>query len=892
MEVKKRLLGRLMAGVGSLWLLSFPGVLGNEAKVSESSSLGSESFLEREKAGEELWKGGEESFNLLTALSLCDDPEVVWRSRRILRWVDMEITPETPREVRDMVESYLVASNARERELIYNNLLERGAYIQLFRLPRHVTDEKVARNLAVRVAELAGQIAEEKILAGLDEEALAILEDAKVANTGAMRWISLVSALGLGEKYWSEMSRKEQIMFARWEGNVDLLDELVDSDHEVRLTLRLLDGEVVPYLEQKEKLANIIGIRARIGKAHLTGQEDGENVKQIVDQLLATLEEKGVEQSMDILTMLAQMGYVKETLPYFETANASSMFGYYHGAERIEEAFRVMGLKLGEPVPEEWIQDVIGKVEGRFDIDNEGVGRIFSVGDFYLNRGEEEEARRLFMALLEKMDQFGITEVKKFLSTLVGKTDYVDYTSYTGFPEFVIEVAQKREEKSFQPQSFLMDTFDSNKGVLQIYRFLKLWDPEMDEWERVRAVLAIFGRKVDFPREQELEIIAALEKQAKDRDSPEEWRTLSFIGNSRGNLALVEKATNALKENGAVREYDLVELASLYLAGDRFEEAATLLTKIVDNGEGRLNLLPRLVVCLECAGRKEEAEERRQFLEKLALGDGSWLVTLGAYWGLVGNWEKQHELYQRALLQLPSESSRWAGQVLNLGEVSYRARKWRQAAALKEVGVISGAILRIKGLARDPSSYIRERGCIDFARAMEAFEEGEMKLGAHYFDRMMERSAVESYFAEDVFAELRRAQLHEQAERLWEKMIPTYRRSLELFPKCANTYNTVAWGASRAACDLEEASKWVDIALEKSPGTSSYFDTKAEVFFAKGEREKALHWSQVACEYSQNVNDLALLRGQYRHFRDDPLPLGGLSEKERLPEFEEGGKEE
>ena len=264
-----------MNEVKGLLLASLSGIFcseiatGNQeenGKPAEEAVLGSDTFEERELAANELWGKGKESLNLLNAMALSDDPEQSWRARQILRWVDLEMTPETPDEIVDLVERYLTAPNAQEREKIYALLLGKEAYVQLFRLPKHISDEVVARNLAERVAELAGQVARKKILAGYDDEALAILEDAKNARAGQLRWVSLASALGKREELWDGLSDEDKMRFARWEGNVELVRSLAKPEHAVQLSLQLLDGEVLPFLEKRGAANNSEGIRARVAK--------------------------------------------------------------------------------------------------------------------------------------------------------------------------------------------------------------------------------------------------------------------------------------------------------------------------------------------------------------------------------------------------------------------------------------------------------------------------------------------------------------------------------------------------------------------------------------------------------------------------------------------------
>ena len=878
-----------MSEVKSLLLASLGGLFCSEVvhgnqeedgKPAEEAVLGSDTFLERERAAHELWEEGRDSLNLLNAMALSDDPEQSWRARQILRWVDLEMTPETPEETVELVESYLTAPNAQEREKIYNQLLDKEAYVQLFRLPRHIADEVVARNLAERVAELAGEVAEEKILGGYDDEALAILEDAKNAEAGQLRWVALASAMGKREELWDGLSDEDKMRFARWEGSVELISSLAAPDHEVQLSLQLLEGQVLPFLEKRAKLKDSYGIRARVALALLPGAEEGA-LDAVVKPLLSVLEENGVEESQDVLVLLSQMGFAEEVLPYFEEAYPIDMFEYYHGMERLEEAFDCLDLEMGQPVPEEWINEALAEVKDEFDLKNEGCRRLISVGLFMVERGELAEADKIFEALYGRMDKEGLNEVNNLLAFLGGRGGATIFQN--GYPEFSIQKASEREEDLFSSENYLSEAFFADESSFMLFRFLGGRDVEMAEWTRVRAVFAAFGRQVDFPAEELAKILAELEEDAATNASEAEWRVLMESAIYRGDTGLLERSMRAMVDIVENEDTMTASLASFLFADGRFEECSELLMGLLEKDPSRRDLMKTLAVVLEETGKREEAEKWLLKLEKLALGDGSWLASLGETWGEIGNFQRQHELYQRAFLMFSPQTNNWIRHLYFLSESARNAGYWEQATALREA-YNSYLNFEIYG---NPAGHFRGRGQLDFSRAMAAFKEGETEVGEQVMSRLVGYDGHDSFFADDVFPALRQAGLHELAEGVWEQVEPAYRQSMEAYPKGHNAYNTAAWVASRAACVLDEALIWVDWALEGKPGSSAYMDTRGEVLFAQGKREEALLWSEKACKNSEGMATLAMLRIQYRHFRDDPFPLSGILEEEGLPPQDE-----
>ena len=72
--MKKVLLSILFGALGCVAVSLAQGANGVN-REAELPVLGAESFEERERAGMELWSKGDEARNLLTALTLANDPE-------------------------------------------------------------------------------------------------------------------------------------------------------------------------------------------------------------------------------------------------------------------------------------------------------------------------------------------------------------------------------------------------------------------------------------------------------------------------------------------------------------------------------------------------------------------------------------------------------------------------------------------------------------------------------------------------------------------------------------------------------------------------------------------------------------------------------------------------
>ncbi len=106
----------------------------------------------------------------------------------------------------------------------------------------------------------------------------------------------------------------------------------------------------------------------------------------------------------------------------------------------------------------------------------------------------------------------------------------------------------------------------------------------------------------------------------------------------------------------------------------------------------------------------------------------------------------------------------------------------------------------------------------------------------------------------------------------------------KLYPKSHNSRNTAAWLASRSIRRLDEALKHSEAALTQRPTQGAYLDTMAEVWFAKGNRDKAIEWSQKAVDGSianaqgnprsekMVFSNYKQLNKQLERFKNDRLP--------------------
>ncbi|NJR42991.1 MAG: hypothetical protein HC767_10325 [Akkermansiaceae bacterium] len=133
--------------------------------------------------------------------------------------------------------------------------------------------------------------------------------------------------------------------------------------------------------------------------------------------------------------------------------------------------------------------------------------------------------------------------------------------------------------------------------------------------------------------------------------------------------------------------------------------------------------------------------------------------------------------------------------------------------------------------------FLNVRFHADFARAM-TFVKKDRAAAVSQLEKCYQMLPSDGTLADDFFPALRKAGLikehDEWFKKSWERMLAI----CEKFPNSDNSLNTTAWLASRAQRHLDEAEKLQTRVLSLAPNHSAYLDTMAEIYFAKGNRQK------------------------------------------------------
>lgn len=848
------------------------------------TDLGAEAFGEREAARQELWRQGLESDEALRKYAASDDPEIAWRARQILQLLELKLGPDTSPQIIKLVESFLQAKTVSARESAFLTLLELKAYPQLVRLPRQLMAGKMRDNYQRRIDDVIVGESIQLVLEEKDEEALAILAEARESPAGNLRWVALASAMGKREELAPSLDSDDQMRFARWAGDVDRIRSLAPSDHEIQTTLQIIDGNPLPLLEAIAREPGSQSDWARLAIALWEGREDEPEIRKMIERTTSAATKDmtaSSDRTVDALHLLARLGFAELALPIFEKIYPDEAFAYYHSLDKIDQALACYGLVAGGETDEKWLRKNLSLIDDEWDLDNDGYRQLINVAFSLYEHGELAKSEVILRAIRDRINEMQNDEdMADYLTYLAGNRGRSlmspdEQRISSGFPDLAIKLAQEEGGDLFQPAEFLRLTFNARESVFTLYSFLEERYPEVDDWEKVRAVFAAFGLEVSIPRQRVNEYLSAFEEKIQGDDDIGDWEVLAETALYQGDTARLERAlvAAAAADPESVRAQS--ELAVFYFANHDFAKAAEIWLKIRGDSPESLTYGGHgyLAISLIMSGQEEAAAASLALLEKLSLSDGQWLATLSELWTQCGEHEKAYQCERRALLLLPSGSPTWTARVFDYARAAQAAGRWKTAAAASQV---SAAGRQVES-AGSTGAYLGQRAQLDYCLAMAALEEGREEEGRTRLDRCVELGGNEGFFANEPLWELRKAGRFKEARALWDKIAPVYRRAIELYPNADNTLNTAAWAAARAGVDTEEAMGWVDRALVLRPSVSAYLDTKAEVYFAQGKREEALVWSGKACAKSRSISELGQIRLQQTHFANDDFYLPPMS---------------
>ena len=179
---------------------------------------------------------------------------------------------------------------------------------------------------------------------------------------------------------------------------------------------------------------------------------------------------------------------------------------------------------------------------------------------------------------------------------------------------------------------------------------------------------------------------------------------------------------------------------------------------------------------------------------------------------------------------------------------------------------------------------LRMRFYAEFCKGMILLKKGQKSTALAKLDAARKLIPGDGSLADEFFPVLRKEDIGKHYDEWFDDSYRHVLAACKLYPEAHNSQNTAAWLAARAVRKLDAAQAHSEAALKIRPNQGAYLDTMAEVWFAKGNRAKAVEWSEKAVAgsisnaqgnprtESQVITNYKQLYKQLERFKSEALP--------------------
>ena len=846
--------------------------------------LASEDFQTREEAMRKIWEVGEPALPALQEAANGQDPEQEFRARELIRKIQLSITPETDLEIIGLIERYGKAS-PNDKVNLLNLMSKKRAWRQILKL--YATDK--SPELRVRFQEAAKEVAvhaaRECLLGSNPTKAREFLEMAPADAAGLMALAEFHRGQGtLGDELKRAQAVKGrnsdawQLALHRAAGDLEAAKKSATDAGETKISAAMsaLLGDPLPWL-RADQADNKDGAARKSYTALAIKRWQGKAVRpadlEFLTRCVGNHNEADSQNAINALFLLGETKVGEEALVKTSPFDA---FKHFESLERIPEALQTLNLDPENPDFTAWVakrMEHLAKDDADGDHDaSEETSQLVSMANFLERRGLTAQADAAYIEPLETLAKKNVGVFTDFLRTLFG-----DQETTSGAPLLAKKIGITwAGEDAGRWRDLVSAAFGEEDEPTAWWAWLAELNPTASRVERFDAMLALFDLGAD-PHKLRAKWLA-LAWDVIDRTPAEKQAVLikriSFIatqlstkgGNSEQGL----KAWDKLPETARGEIFWGGHILDLSASG-RWNDAASIFLKQIARvtelkQEPRPDSYAYVAACLRQAGRPAEAVAYDLWADKLALGSTEASIQIGHAYAYGRDYKRALEWWTRALRECDPESTEFSTGLQLTVDDMLESGQWKQAASVSEVLAETYSSSDYSSLPA--IGLLRQRMQADMARALD-----QLKIDRAGSIAILERChrlfPGDGSLADSFFPALRKMGLIEEHNNWfnisWNLMVEVIKH----YPASENTYNTAAWLAARARLKLDLAENYLQKALAMNPDQSAYLDTMAEIQFSKGNRAKALEWSQLAVNFSPQDTQI---RRQHERFRIGVIP--------------------
>ena len=843
--------------------------------------LASESYDVREQATAALWEMGASALPALRVASGNRDPEVADRAGELLLYITAGVLPDSPEEVKALVIRFS-RSNVDQKLTILRKLTELGQWRQVLHLARLEKDDAIRRKMSSIVQKTAGDAARKAIAGGKLDLAGEILELVGDDDQSlAMRaWYykhrgELPKRLKAAAQIPGKKGIRWRLALHRADGNIAAaIQEATRADEpKMVAALKVLQGNPLPWLlmgrEGKLRLEPIADIARRIQIAQLRG--DRKRAVLLARELVPLAQTS--TSTRRVVIALAGTGFRKMAIDLLVKREPDSAFVYFDNMEAPRRCLDMLDIpRDAKPPYTDWVKKFTEEVVEQEDDDR--YRHLIMLAGFLVRHGEGQHAVPVLTPLMTALEEDGSDEwfdLLYYMAIYDLGEQAIHFIAQRGNEDGEADLAVKKLLRSMSSDS-LGHIWDALK---------KRNNQQIDKALRELGLLS--GLIQDGKGETKALHKALLAEAAADEDIDQTARTTALFSFAevRGDLLTCSELLNlkAPADKNWLRAKHYYDKELL-----KWAEVEPHYAKLVKDNPGDYKSLTQLYICSRQLGKKKQAEGMLDRILLLSMGSPQALYGIASELNQVGYLKEAAQLWEQAAIMEEPGGRYFDAAIAVLAaypQYFYDSGQWAKIASISEVYVQ----LQMQGSSSssDISDLLRARFKVEFARGMYQLQQGEQKKALITLDAARKLVPGDGTLADHFFPALRKANLGSTYDQWFNDSYRHVAAACTLYPGSHNSHNTAAWLASRAVRKLDAAFDHASAALKQRPHQGAYLDTMAEVWFARGDRAKAVDWSEKAVQSSLTHPQGALrsrsaafanfqqLTQQLERFKKDPV---------------------
>jgi hypothetical protein len=869
-----------------------PQSAGDAAAVAPATSLDAlirnladPSFKTREEATRQIWRVGEGALAALeAAAAVDDDPEMTYRAGELIRKIELSITPETDSVIVALIERYAKAS-PNERLNLLNQLTKKRAWRQILKLYATEKEPELQARLQSSAKEVAVHAARECLMVDDLASAKEFLEMAPADATGLMALAefhrsqgTLAEELKRAGALAGRNSDAWQLALHRAAGDLEAARDFATAAGESRIStaMSVLLGDPLPWLRADLAASRENPIRKAYTSISINKWQGRAVRPSELDPLLKAVGNRNSTERQHAINCLFLLGEARLAELAIAKNSPFSAFKHFEALERIPDALKALNLDPETPDFTTWVGKRIDHLFNE-DADEDGdiseeTEQLVGMANFLERRGLDDASADAYFKPLARLANEDSAIFTDFLARLFGNEE-----SLSGAPQLAKRLGiEWAGEDPGRWTELVHAALGEEDEPLVWWDWLAELDPKASRQERFDAMLALFDIGADPSRLRAKWLALAWDAvdQAPEEKQPALIVRLSYVStrlSSRGgNVEQCLKAWDRLpetKRNDIFWGGHILNLS----AADRWDEAAGIFIKQVERlaelkQEPRPDLYAYAAACLRQSGQQEEAANYDSLADKLALGSVEYSIQIGHAYAYGRDYKRALEWWSRATRTSDPESVEFATALQLIESLLLDEGDWKSAAAISEV--LAQTYSSPDYVSLPAISLLRQRLQADMARALNRLK-SDRDTSIATLEKCHQLFPSDGSLADHFFPALRKVGLTGELDKWFNISWDLIAKVVERYPASDNSFNTAGWLAARARLKLDLAQDYLDKALSMNPEQPAYLDTMAEIQFAKGNRKKALEWSQGAVNFAPQDS---LIRRQHERFRSAPLP--------------------